>query len=140
MAEVKPGAVAVPVDEEEEANMISMFTDQDKKLMTFEYFLETSKIILEANFLNQKNELAQGINARRKLLAEASGKKENKTSKKENVADLKAKLNKWEDMEKSYERHKEIKSEIKRLEEKQKKKASAGDKPPVDPAEIKIKI
>lgn len=54
MAQAKQGENQAAAQPEEEEDKISQFTDEGKKLMTFEYFLETSKIIYEANFYNQR--------------------------------------------------------------------------------------
>ena len=119
-----------------------MYTDMDKKLMTFEFFLESSKIVYEANFLNQKNELTQGISVRRKLLADANGKKQNKTSKKESLPELLAKQKRWDDMKKCRDRQKKIKEDIDELKEKQKAKLERekNGAPVVNVEDIKLKI
>ena len=69
-------------------NKINMYTDEQKTLMTFEYFLETSKLIYEVNFISQKRNIEEGIKKRRDLLAKANDRKSNKTSKKFNIAEL----------------------------------------------------
>ena len=69
-------------------NKINMYTDEQKTLMTFEYFLETSKLIYEVNFISQKRNIEEGIKKRRDLLAKANDRKSNKTSKKLNIAEL----------------------------------------------------
>ena len=69
-------------------NKINMYTDEQKTLMTFEYFLETSKLIYEVNFISQKRNIEEGIKKRRDLLAKANDRKANKTSKKLNIAEL----------------------------------------------------
>ena len=67
-----------------------MFVDEQKTLMTFEYFLETSKLIYEVNFMNQKRYIEEGIKKRRELLGRAKDKKATKTSSKQNMAELEA--------------------------------------------------
>ena len=77
-----------------EEDKIDMFTDEQKTLMTFEYFLETSKLIYEVNFISQKRNIEEGIKKRRDLLAKANDRKANKTSKKLNIAELSEEIDK----------------------------------------------
>ena len=84
-----------------EEDKIDMYTDEQKTLMTFEYFLETSKLIYEVNFISQKRNIEEGIKKRRDLLGKAKNKKENKTSKKLGIEELEEEIEKEHRKEKA---------------------------------------
>ena len=64
--------------------------DESNSVMSFDFLLETSKIIYELNFINQKRQIEEFLRFRRKFLDENRDKKDKKQSKKESLADIEA--------------------------------------------------
>ena len=121
---------------------LQIFTDDSKSMLTYDYFLESSKLIYTLYFMSQKQRLEEGTQFRRQHLSKALGNKDKKTDKKVTYVELEQKISDWETAKQVLKEMDTLKNQIESIKRDQQKLEELAKEvtEPVDVDKIKQQI